>query len=393
MSQTNSSLMSIITQYTKQFVDRISELENENKQLKQQVGSVPSNLKADFDRLSERHAELKSAYMEIERENAQLRLDMDQLTAQQKSLESEISQYFTKAFSKIQPHPDNARSPTKTVTVQMPQVVPSQKPLHREAKATTKLLNTAYESDSELDSSDSDSEYRESVSRKLRFADEPTKQSKQTENLEKSFSGLNSSMYSPGQQTGSSSNTLNLSSILPNQEDEESDDDYESILKHIITEGLMSGLEHMNKSPSSNKPQKSNESQKPLEKPTLNPNMFGSRYLNQPQLSQSSKLKQPSTQPSPNVHANTQRPGNQGQPPNPNVQPNPFATMFNYLANPNGNFVHGPHTAQTRPQSATGAKESVPGPNRSFGANPNPSVEEVEMVQKILESLFNPPTK
>jgi hypothetical protein len=102
---------------------------------------------------------------------------------------------------------------------------PSQKPLHREAKATTKLLNGEYESDS------SDSDYSEN-----------------------SESGPNKSFFVQKQnQTSSEPNFLNLSEILPknnpNDESEDEADDYESILRQVITDGLMSGLENMHQSP------------------------------------------------------------------------------------------------------------------------------------------------
>ena len=101
MSQTNSALMSIITQYTKQFVDRISELENANHQLKLQLSNSSTVNKADFDRLAERHNELKNSYAEIERENAKLRQDMEQLVEQQNSLQTDISQYFQQMVSNV----------------------------------------------------------------------------------------------------------------------------------------------------------------------------------------------------------------------------------------------------------------------------------------------------
>lgn len=337
MSQTNSALMSIITQYTKQFVDRISELENENRQLKQRADTIPSTLKADFDRLSERHTELKTSYAEIERENTKLRQDMEQLIAQQKSLESDIAQFFTQTFSTISSPP--VQTPKKSRDVETPQAAPSQTPVYREAKATTKLLNTAYESDSEFDSSDSDDEKPNIASpKKLRFVDE----SNQDPN--KSFKQDNSNCSSGSKSCGNS-NGLNLSSILPNQDEESDDDndDYESILKHIITQGLMSGLENINRSPHGNKPDKS----------------FSSRP--------SSKTRKTNTNPTTKKQNENSRPTAE-----PNINNFPFGFWF------------GPESSHAYPNTQSNT------PTNS-GPNTNPTAQEVQLVQKILESLFTPP--
>lgn len=373
MSQTNSALMSIITQYTKQFVDKISELEKENTQLKQQVGTVPSTLKADFDRLTERHTELKSSYGEIERENAQLRQDITQLIAQQKSLEADISQYFAQAFSSIQTKQNqsehanantnsnyNYSTPSKsnmsTHTSEFPQAAPSQKPAHAnaKAKATTKLLNTAYESDSECDSSDSEGECAHS--RKLRFSDEFAR------NLNKSFAAQNTNANTTTNTTSSgnhsldNSNTLNLSGILPNDQDDSDDDgpnDYESILKHIITEGLMSGLENMNKSPHANSVKSSGKTQE-------NSRMFNSGHPNRFSKSNQTQTSKPQANPPASTNTNNTKQTHAHA----HAHANPFGFMFN-------------------PASE----------NSQRGQNSTPSAQEVQLVQKILESLFNPQGK
>lgn len=374
MSQTNSVLMSIITQHTKQFVDRISELENENNQLKHRVGSVPSTIKADFDSLSARHAELKSSYEEIERENTKLRQHMEQLIAQQKSLEADISQYFAQTFSNIQIQKQfqqangNYSTPVKSAksnNIEIPQVAPSQKPIYREAKATTKLLNTEYDSDSEFDSSDSaDSDNECLPSRKLRFSEEL----KQDPN--KTFIGLNTttntntncSVNTSPTQTRGNSNTLNLSSILSNEQDESDDEhnDYESILKHIITEGLMSGLENMNKSPYATNPRENKNSQS---------NSFCSR--------QATRMRKRDRMESP-------KPMNQNAP----TVPTPCAPT-NAHAQTNTN-AH-PFSFAYRPES-TGEFSNRNG-NSHGNSNQTPTAQEVQLVTKILESLFYPQGK
>jgi hypothetical protein len=242
MSQTNSALMSIITQYTKQFVDKISELENENYQLKQKVGANPSSLKGDFDKLTERHSELKISYAEIERENTKLRQDMDQLIAQQDLLQADVAKHFQQVFSKFTAkQAEQIRTPKKTYEIHS---APSQKPLHREAKATTKLLNTEYESDSSNSDTDdempalvsaSENESVKFIPRKLNFAVRADQDPNQP------FLNMNN-VQKP--------NNLNLSDHLPKEDgSDEEKDDYESILKQIITEGLMTGLENINRSP------------------------------------------------------------------------------------------------------------------------------------------------
>jgi hypothetical protein len=359
MSHINSALMSIINQYTKQFVDKISELERENAQLKQNASSFSLGLKTDFDRLTERHAELKSSYAEIERENTQLRQDMEKLIMQQNALESDVSKHFEQVFSGIHPQKvsQQYQTPKKLSTVEIPQVVPSQKPVHREAKATTKLLNTKYESDSELDSSDDDmpdlvsssEDEQEKISpRKLRFANEPA------QNLDKSFIGSN---VSPGTNT-TNLNNINLSSVLPNDVESEDDvNDYESILKHVITEGLMSGLENMNRSPHANKSKGTEKN-------------FASKLESRP--SHRSRIHVPVKKQKNHNHQKHQCQQNQTNLNNVTEQNvgNPFRFMFS------------PHSNNQQAQTKSNAN-----PGQNFL---NPSTQEVQLVQKILESLFNP---
>ncbi len=381
MSQANSALKSIINQYTKQFVDRISELERENAQLKQQFGSFSPTLKTDFDRLTERHAELKSSYAEIERENTQLRQDMELLISQQKSLESDIEKHFQQVFTTIQPQ--QYQTPKKSSNVEMPQVAPNQKPIHRNAKATTKLLNAVYESDSELDSSDDEmpelesnldsANEQEKISpRKLRFANE----SNQDPN--KSFMAWNSTPVTTPVQSGSNSNTINLSSVLPNDDNESDDDvdDYESILKHIITEGLMSGLENINKSPHGNK--SSN---------------FDKHFTPRPEsrLSHRSRIHVPTKKSKRPHYNNDQQRVQTQQSQQPNVSTNPTNTNGQNINNFPFRFMFSPQTgsvfSNANPNQPAQTSENVnPGQNHL-----NPSSQEVQLVQKILESLFNPP--
>ncbi len=389
MSQANSALKSIINQYTKQFVDRISELERENEQLKQKVSSFSPNLKTDFDRLTERHTELKSSYAEIERENTQLRQDMELLISQQKSLETDIENHFQHVFTTLQPQ--QYQTPKKSFTVEMPKVVPSQKPIHREAKATTKLLNTAYESDSELDSSDdempelvSDSanEQEKLSPRKLRFADDFV------QDPNKSFMAGNTTPV----QSGSNSNTINLSSVLPNDEYESDDDvdDYESILKHIITEGLMSGLENMNRSPHANK------STRHVVNPRNETRMGNKSRI---QVPTGKKTKRHQFHKSQAQQFRQAQQNNQGQQNNQAQQPNANNTTghnmdnfpFRFMFSPQtGQMFTNPNTNPTQPAQMNSNTNS----NASPGQNPlNPSSQEVQLVQKILESLFNPPAK
>ncbi len=367
MSQANSALKSIINQYTKQFIDRISELEKENTQLKQKTSSFSSSLKADFDRLTERHAELKSSYAEIERENTQLRQDMERLISQQKTLESDIEKHFQQVLTNSQHQ--QYQTPKKPSNVEMPQVAPSQKPIHREAKATTKLLNTAYESDSELDSSDDEmpglvsgsdfaNEEKKISPRKLRFANESA------QDPNKSFMAWNSTPVTTSAKSESNLNNINLSSVLPNDDNESDDDvdDYESILKHIITEGLMSGLENINRSPHANKS-----------------NGFNKHFTSRPEsrLGHRSRIHVPTKKPKrPQHKVQTQQPNTNDQ----NINNFPFKFMFS------------PQTGQVFSNSSTNSNQPAQtSASINSGQNPlNPSSQEVQLVQKILESLFNP---
>ena len=347
MSQTNSALMSIITQYTKQFVDRISELENENNQLKQKVDVAPTGLKADFDKLTERHSELKISYAEIERENTKLRQDMNQLIAQQDSLQSDIAKHFQQVFSGFATkQTEHVHTPRKSSNVKFSSVPPSQTPLYREAKATTKLLNTEYESDS----SDSETDYEmpvpisddESVNcapRKLRF------DVRAGQDPNKSFAQSQSQSQSP--YSDSEPIKLNISEILHKDDDssDEEDDNYETILKQIITEGLMSGLENMNRSPHN--------------AARLNMARANSRSSKRNRPCSASKKHRPSM---PHQQSRTAQTENENT--------NPF--KFNFR------FPQQPH---------------VYGLNSNAQANTNQNQthsQEAELVQKILESLFTP---
>lgn len=360
MSQTNSVLMSIITKYTKQFVDRISELENENNQLKHRVGSTPSTLKADFDSLTERHTELKISYGEIERENTKLRQDIEQLISQQKSLEADIAQYFAQTFSAFSTkQTDQVRTPNKTCTVQIPSVAPSQKPVHREAKATTKLLNTEYESDSsnsETDDempplvSDSEDETSNFVPRKLRF----NVRAGQDQN--KSFvQSTNQAGTNTKNGTGAESIKLNLSEILPKENESDDDkDDYETILKQIITEGLMSGLENINRSPHN---ATQNNTPPKRHRPYYAASKARDSNMKMPQRSQQTTVKSSQTE---KAEQNTNN--------------FPFNIMFPHDGQ---GFNHGGYSFTNTPTTE----------------NQNSKQQEVQLVQKILESLFNPPGK
>ena len=358
MSQTNSALMSIITQYTKQFVDRISELENANHQLKLQLSNSSTVNKADFDRLAERHNELKNSYAEIERENAKLRQDMEQLVEQQNSLQTDISQYFQQMVSNVNKTSveSTMQTPKKSPQSNVPSDAPSQTPIYRNAKATTKLLNTEYESDSDL--SDSDDEMPGLIGesklspRKLRFNREYDK----TPELNKSFVKNSTVPTKSTQSTSPNLNTLNLSGILPKDEAAESDnDDYESILKHIITEGLMNGLENLNRSPqsvqfkgfgpSTSTPRPESRMGKRPKSDQVEKNLSKRQTCESTQLSGSNKPEQVE-------QSNT----------------GPFGFMFR---------PQQMHT-QNQPQSnGTG----------------QPASDEAQLIQKILETIFTPPKK
>lgn len=338
MSQTNSALMSMITQFTKQFVDRISELENVNRQLKLQLENSPSVNKTEFDRLAERHNELKASYAEIERENTKLRQDMDQLVAQQNSIQTDVSEYFNKVFGTLGNLSNGFQTPTKQSTSTPNPVAPNQTPIHRNAKATTKLLNTEYESDSELTDSDDELVF---APRKIRF-NVGSSDGEKSQDPNKSFM--------------TKSNEINLSDVLPNQEDSESEnEDYESILKHIITEGLMNGLENINRSPHARSAQPAQPAQ--------------SAYQNQqtdrtfrPQSRISKRNRPTSSEKKPDPSKSTENSNQQFQ-----SQTNPFGFTF----------------AHTQPGT----------PNANPNANTRPSSTEAQLVQKILESIFNPPSK
>jgi len=345
MSQTNSALMSIITQYTKQFVDRISELENENNQLKQKVGSVPSGLKAEFDKLTERHSELKISYAEIERENTKLRQDMNQLIAQQDSLQSDIAKHFQQVFSDFKTkQTEQVHTPRKTSNVKFSSVPPSQTPLYREAKATTKLLNTEYESDSsdsetgdempELIPVNSD-ESSHCGPRKLRFdvraGQDPNKSFAQSQ-----------SPYSDSEPL-----KLNLSEILHKDDDssDDEDDNYETILKQIITEGLMSGLENINRSPHNTA--------------RLNIARANSKSAKRNRPCSASKKHRPSM---PHQQSRTVQTENE----------NPFKFNFRF-----------PQPTQAHTQGLNSNSPDRTNQNQTHN-------QEAELVQKILESLFTP---
>ncbi len=332
--------MSIITQYTKQFVDRISELENENNQLKQKVDVSPG-LKADFDSLTERHIELKKSYAEIERENTKMRQDMDHLIAQQSSLHSDVAKYFQQVFSDFVPkHTEQVKTPKKTCCVKIPSALPSQKPIYREAKATTKLLNTEYESDSS--DSETDDESSKFVPRKLRFdvCADPNK----------SFDN----------QTGAEPIKLNLSEILPKDEESSDDEksDYETILKQIITEGLMSGLENINRSPHHATQLNSTRPDSRIGKRHRH---YSTRKNNKhsmnvhPQSHSTARVRPVKTE---NTEQNT----------------NPF--KFNFMFTPQG-FNHNGQ-GHTSPIAHAQTNQS------------QPHSQEAQLVQKILESLFTP---
>jgi hypothetical protein len=361
MSQTNSALMSIITQYTKQFVDRISELENENNQLKQKVDVVPSGLKAEFDKLTERHSELKISYAEIERENTKLRQDMNQLISQQDSLQSDIAKHFQQVFSGFTTkQTEQLNTPRKTSSVKFSSVPPSQKPIYREAKATTKLLNTEYESDSSDSETDdempalvpiSDDESSNFAPRKLRFDVRPG------QDPNKSFG---QSPYSDSEPI-----KLNISEILhkddESSEDEDENDNYETILKQIITEGLMSGLENINRSPHN--------------AARLNIARANSRNAKRNRPYSASKKHRPS------MHHQQSR---AAQTENPNENTNPF--KFNFM------FPQQPHT-QGLNSNAQGLNSNAQGLNNNSQGHTNQNQthsQEAELVQKILESLFTP---
>ena len=368
MSQTNSAIMSIITQYIKQFVDKINELENENHQLKQKVDVLPSSLKADFDSLTERHSELKISYAEIERENTKMRQDMDQLIAQQNSLHSDIAKYFQQvvsAFETETKQTEPIKTPKKTCTIKIPTTPPSQKPLYREAKATTKLLNTEYESDSSDSETDdempplipacnNEDESENFVPRKLRF--------NVRADPNKSFA----------HHTNTEPINVNLSEILHKEEESSDDekDDYEKILKQIITEGLMSGLENLNRSP-----------QNAARFNTTRPD---SRIGKRNRTYSANKINRPGIHVHPQSQTSKVR---QAKTPEQTTSNFPFNFMFGQqgFTNPQG-FTNTQANNNHRQCSV-----NIPQTSPSGNSNQNAThQQEAQIVQKILESLFNP---
>jgi len=219
MSQSNSSIINVISEYTKQFVDKINKLEKENNELKKQLSNYSADLQGEFNRLTERHNELKTSYAEIDRENIQMKQEIEQLHMYQKSIQSDISQYYNKVLTDI-----SNQTPKKSHTLEKQNNAPNQTPIYRKAKSA-KLLNTKYNSESDSDSSNSDN--------------------------------LNNDMYNFDGQKRFTPKKLNFNNSKPSfinlsdtrHKNEKSDDENESILKQIITEGLMSGLENLNKSP------------------------------------------------------------------------------------------------------------------------------------------------
>jgi hypothetical protein len=132
MSSINSVLTNMITQYTKQFIDKINELENENQLFKQKIHSYSSVSKTDFDKLTEYNDKLETFYIETKKENINLK---QQLITQQNMIQIDISNIFKNIFDKT-----NYQNKQKIYSLP-----PNQKQLHRNAKKTArKFLNTSY---------------------------------------------------------------------------------------------------------------------------------------------------------------------------------------------------------------------------------------------------------
>ena len=142
MSSINSVLTNMITQYTKQFIDKINELENENQLFKQKICSCSPASKTDFDKLTEYNNKLETFYMETKKENIDLK---QQLITQQNMIQIDISNIFKNIFVKT-----NYQNKQKVFSQDYPKKIyslpPNQKQLHRNAKKTArKFLNTSYE--------------------------------------------------------------------------------------------------------------------------------------------------------------------------------------------------------------------------------------------------------
>ena len=293
---------------------------------------------------------------------------MNQLIAQQDSLQSDVAKHFQQVFSGFTTkQAEPVHTPRKTSNVKFSSV-PSQTPLYREAKATTKLLNTEYESDSS--DSETDDEMPELIPiksdesvnfspRKLRF--DVRAGAEQDPN--KSFA-QSQTPYSDSEPI-----KLNLSEILHKDDEssEDENDNYETILKQIITEGLMTGLENINRSPHNAaqfnvaRPDgRSAKRHRPYSASKSNRNSMHPR-------NQTARVKPVITE-------------------NPEQDTNPF--KFNFMFTPQGVNHNGQgfnHNGQD------GHVHTSPPAHAPARANQSQThSQEAQLVQKILESLFTP---
>ncbi len=89
--------MSLITQYTGKYIQRIQELEAENQQLKSslQTQSAHKTISSqEYESLQARHYELKAAYAEADRENVTLNKELD-------TIKQQVQEHFAKTNSMI----------------------------------------------------------------------------------------------------------------------------------------------------------------------------------------------------------------------------------------------------------------------------------------------------
>jgi len=157
MSQSNSLIINLITEYTEKFESRIKELESENLKLKSFVDSINTNttnfngtnctidsIQQQYASLLERHKEIKASYMEAEKENTRLYQEVDTLKREQSSLKSTIEKYFSeKNFSERnspirQPKPEAVFS-KKSLNFLENQPPSDQKMKHKLAKSRKNL--------------------------------------------------------------------------------------------------------------------------------------------------------------------------------------------------------------------------------------------------------------
>lgn len=154
MSQLDNSFFNIITQHTNKYVQRIQELEGENKKRKEQLDNLANyvqrvqeleaenkklkeqvstlktelettksksfsmeqfqalrsaydELKADYANLNDRHNEIKVAYAEADKENMYLRKQMEENKIQMGNIIQHLTQTSSSIFNQVETNPTN----------------------------------------------------------------------------------------------------------------------------------------------------------------------------------------------------------------------------------------------------------------------------------------------